>query len=166
MIQLLHNGNLVALGSGIGRAFCGGGGCLDSGGRSGGIGGGAAGGQRGHHSGSGQNSNKLSHGKFSFICKTGTVVVAGADIDRPRADSSIRSCANRSADSFYKFRLAIVLSSGSFSCFPLPSCLKSKLPLHRISPVQGQIKQICGATLLAAAMYRGHSVGNQHSPAL
>ena len=77
----------------------------------GGIGGGAAGGQGGHHSGSGQNSNKLFHGKFSFICKTGTVVVAGADIDR--------SCANRSADLFYKFRLAIALSSGSCSLSPI-----------------------------------------------
>ena len=50
----------------------------------GGIGGGAAGGQGGHHSGSGQNSNKLFHDKFSFICKTGNVVVVGAVIDRPR----------------------------------------------------------------------------------
>ena len=70
MIQLLHNGNLVALGCGIGRAFRGGGSCLDSGGRSGGIGGGAAGGQRGHHSGGGQNSNKLFHGSISLICKS------------------------------------------------------------------------------------------------
>ena len=84
MIQLLHNGNLVALGSGIGCAFCGGGSCLGSGGRSGGIGSGAAGSQRGHHSGGGQNSNKLFHDKFSFICKTGNVVVVEADIDRPR----------------------------------------------------------------------------------
>ena len=33
--------------------------------------------------------------------------------------------------------------------FPSPPLLKTKLPLHRTSPVQGQIKQICGATLLA-----------------
>ena len=84
MIQLLHNGNLVALGSGIGCAFCGGGSRLGSGGRSGGIGSGAAGGQGSHHSGGGQNSNKLFHDKFSFICKTGNVVVVGEDIDRPR----------------------------------------------------------------------------------
>ena len=32
---------------------------------------------------------------------------------------------------------------------PSPPLLKTKLPLHRTSPVQGQIKQICGATLLA-----------------
>ena len=33
--------------------------------------------------------------------------------------------------------------------FLSPQSWKTKLPLHRISPVQGQIKQICGATLLA-----------------
>lgn len=32
---------------------------------------------------------------------------------------------------------------------PSPPLSKTKLPLHRTSPVQGQIKQICGATLLA-----------------
>ena len=32
---------------------------------------------------------------------------------------------------------------------PSPTLSKTKLPLHRTSPVQGQIKQICGATLLA-----------------
>ena len=53
---------------------------------------------------------------------------------------------------FYKFRLAIVLSSCSFSCFLLPLKSKTKLPLHRKSPVQGQIKQICGATLLAVQL--------------
>ena len=38
--------------------------------------------------------------------------------------------------------------------FPSPPLLKTKLPLHRTSPVQGQIKQICGATLLAVLTIR------------
>ena len=70
MVKLLYHGDLVALGGGIRRAFCGGGGRLGSGrGNGGSIGSGTAGGQRGHHSGSGQNSNKLFHGTISLICK-------------------------------------------------------------------------------------------------
>ena len=123
VVELLHHGDLVALGvgSGFSGGALGGDGGVGGNGGGGGISGGTTGGQAGHHSGSGQNSNELFHGKLSFICKTGNVVVAGAVIDRLRA--------NRSADSFYKFRLAIALSSGLSSCFPLPSKLKNKTAL-------------------------------------
>ena len=70
MVELLHNGDLVAVGGGFGRSGVG---CtLDGGalgGSGGGISGGAASGQTGHHSGGGQNSNELFHGNISLICK-------------------------------------------------------------------------------------------------
>ena len=71
VVELLDNGDLVAVsGGGVRGALGSGRGGL--GGRCGsvsGIGGVAAGGQAGHHGGGGQNSNKLFHGKFSLICK-------------------------------------------------------------------------------------------------
>ena len=72
VVELLDNGDLIAVsgGSGVRGALGSGRGSL--GGRYGsvgGIGGEAAGGQAGHHSGGGQNSNKLFHGKFSLLCK-------------------------------------------------------------------------------------------------
>ena len=71
VVELLDNGDLVAVsGGGVRGALGSGRGGL--GGRCGsvgGIGSEAAGGQAGHHGGGGQNSNILFHGKFSLICK-------------------------------------------------------------------------------------------------
>ena len=51
--------------------------------------------------------------------------------------------------------------------FPLPHCLKTKLPLHRTSPVQGQINKSVVPPCLPCLLYNhGHSVGEPTFPRL